>query len=380
MTRHLLVATGFLVLALIGVWVGWTALRPAPHHKTGLRPLEALRIVGSTTCRNCHATIADRYDTSGHAHTFALTADSAVAKQLAGREFRDPQRQQYFRYHFDQNGLSALLPDVFGEERFPLTYALGSGTHAVSFLTLLPRSDGATVGLEHRVSYYHDLLGLGLTVGHPLVTAAVEDSEHFGKIVDERKLAQCIGCHTTQARIEDHQLLDVIPHVGCESCHGPGSQHVAVQHAGRTDAEFSVATRWPTALDELQTCGRCHRMPESLKASELVRTSPVLPRFQPAGMMQSRCYIESNGALRCTTCHDPHAKVSTEHHHYERVCLNCHQQQRVTQCPQGSDSCISCHMPAIRFEGVASFHDHWIRVRTADDPAAASSSPADATD
>lgn len=368
MKRSFLPATGLIAAVLLGVWASSSAWRSKRDGEGSSNTGVAARIVGSAACRNCHGLIADCYDTSGHAHTFSLAAVSEVARQLSGKEFADPQRNQLFRYHFDPNGLSASLPNVFEEERFPLTYALGSGTHGVTFLTLLPRRDGATVGLEHRVSYYRQLAGLGLTVGHNYLKSPIEDSEHFGKVVEGRQLQRCIGCHTTQARIEEHQLVDLIPHVGCEKCHGPGSAHVAAQQARRTTPDLSVARRWPTALEELRTCGACHRLPESLKATELVRTSRVLPRFQPAGLMQSRCYTQSAGTLRCTTCHDPHARVLSDHRHYEQICRDCHQRQSVAACSQGGERCVQCHMPAIPFEGVASFHDHWIRIRKADDP------------
>jgi len=332
--------------------------------------------VGSAACRNCHRQTAELYDTSGHAHTFHLTADSEAAKQLAGITFEDPQRHHTFRYHADDEGLAATLTDLFGAERFPLTYALGSGTHAVTFLTLLPRRDGETVGLEHRATYYRQLKGLGLTVGHPFLKDPVEDAEHFGRVVDGKQLEQCIGCHTTQAKIEHNQLVNLIPHVGCENCHGPGGDHVAALQAGRTGPNVSIAHRWPSASEELRTCGACHRLPESLKASELVRSSRVLPRFQPAGLMQSLCYTKSKGTLRCTTCHDPHGKVSRDLGRYEQVCRDCHRQQSVAACPQETEHCVKCHMPAVMFEGVASFHDHWIRVRNEEDPVPTSSADA----
>ncbi|HET6423605.1 MAG TPA: multiheme c-type cytochrome, partial [Planctomycetaceae bacterium] len=306
MPRRFTILAGLIALALVGVWVGRTAWHRAPDRTTS----GTARFAGSAACVSCHESVAERYNTSGHARTFSLAENADVARLLAGKTFDDPKWKQIFHYHLDGEGLSASLPDTFGDKRFPLTYALGSGTHAVTFLTLLPRRDGATVGLEHRMTFYRQLEGLGLTVGHPYIDSPAEDVEHFGKVVDERQLKQCIGCHTTQAKIENHQLVNVIPHVGCESCHGPGSDHVEAQQAGQTNTNLSVANRWPTGLDELKTCGACHRLPESLKASELVRTSRVLPRFQPAGLMQSRCYKQSEGTMRCTTCHDPHAKVS----------------------------------------------------------------------
>ena len=156
--------------------------------------------VGTTSCRSCHAEISDLYSTSGHAHTFHATRDSEFAKGLNGVTFDDPLRKGQFRYHFDSEGLTASLPEKFGDELFPLSYALGSGTHGVTFLTLIPHRDGSTIGLEHRVTYYAQKSGLDLTVGHAYLGEPVEDAEHFGRVLSGRKLTQCIECHTTSGR------------------------------------------------------------------------------------------------------------------------------------------------------------------------------------
>ena len=368
-------------LLLLGAWWGLSpdAARSSGN-AVGNRTDPAAQIIGSTACAECHRDIAEKYDSSGHAHTFHVTTDEEIASRLAGKSFHDPQRRQRFEYRLNSDGLEVALPAVFGEEGFPLQYALGSGTHATTFLTLLPHLEGETVGLEHRVSFYHQLAGLDLTVGHPFLKSPTEDAEYFGKVLDSQKLKDCIGCHTTQATIRNHELVNVIPHVGCESCHGPGSVHAQASHQGHPVGSYAITARWPTALDELQTCGRCHRMPESLKPSELVRSSRVLPRFQPAGLMQSRCYTESKGALRCTTCHDPHTSTSHDAARYNVICQQCHREQMVPPCPSSTTDCTTCHMPPIPFEGVAAFHDHWIRIRNQDDPAPATASDLPSTD
>jgi hypothetical protein len=365
MSRPTTLVTCLVAIALAGLAYGLLRGRgangppPAPA-QTGS---SGGAIVGASTCKQCHREIAAAYDTSGHAHTFHSSANSDIARGLAETTFADPQRPGAFRYHLDAEGLTVSRPDQFGDERFPLTYALGSGTHAVTFLTLLPHKEGGSVGLEHRATWYKELQGLGLTVGHPFLPEPVEDAEHFGRVIDLKKLVECINCHTTQARIENNEVRHLIPHVGCESCHGPGGDHVAAQNSGLTGPDLSTARRWPTALDELRTCGTCHRLPETIKQSELNRGSRVLPRFQPAGLMQSRCFTESKGELRCTTCHDPHAKVSTDTLAYERICQECHQRHTVQNCPEGNTDCVGCHLPKVTFEGVAGFHDHWIRIR-----------------
>ena len=329
---------------------------------------EKAEFVGATACRSCHTEIFDLYTTSGHAHTFHSTPESELAQRLDGVEFRDPLRDGAFRYHMDSDGLSVSLTPQFEDERFPLFYALGSGMHGVTFLTLLPHRDGGTIGLEHRATFYAQKAGLDLTVGHAYVGPPVEDAEHFGRILSGQKLTQCIECHTTSGRVVNGDIEGLIPHVGCESCHGAGSRHTEVVNSGDKDPEYSAAKQWPDAMSEMKTCGRCHRLPESIKKSELVRESKVLPRFQPAGLMQSLCFQKSNGVMRCTTCHDPHGTVSKDSTRYERHCMDCHQTQSVEACPKSSTNCIQCHMPPVSLEGVASFHDHWIRIRGEEEP------------
>jgi len=371
--RKLIVATLLIGAVAFGAWWLRTAVdhsQPAFQSSPDAQSTSKANpsFVGTTSCRNCHAEIVDLYSTSGHSHTFHATTNSEFAKKLDGVTFDDPLRKGRFRYHFDSEGLSASLPAKFGDELFPLSYALGSGAHGVTFLTLLPHRDGGTIGLEHRVTHYAQKSGLDLTVGHAYLGEPAEDAEHFGRVLSGRKLMQCIGCHTTSGQVQNGEIRNLIPHVGCESCHGAAGHHVEARTKGEEDVDFSAAKSWPDAMAELRTCGRCHRLPESIKKSELVRESRILPRFQPAGLMQSPCFQKSDGAMRCTTCHDPHEKVSKETTRYERLCMDCHQTQTVAACPKSSNNCIECHMPPISLEGVASFHDHWIRIRDEKDP------------
>lgn len=371
MTRKFVIVGCLLAFLLLGGLFVTLTMRIRPQNDTphDRQPVVThTGLAGAASCRECHLAIADSYETSGHAQTFHLTAKMDLARQLDGVEFSDPLRHQSFRYRFGDEGLAVALPTVFGDEPFPLTYALGSGAHAVTFLTLLPHRSGETVGLEHRATYYRQLQGLGLTVGHPYLSEPIEDAEHFGKVLNQQKLLECLGCHTTQAAIADHQVVNLVPQVSCEKCHGPGNDHVIAKHAGQPGPEMGSVRRWPTALSEIQSCGACHRLPESLKPSELSRSSRVLPRFQPAGLMQSRCFSQSDGALRCTTCHNPHEKVSEDNDRYEKICLECHRPEAKLSCPTSDIGCVNCHMPKVAFEGVAAFHDHWIRIRSDEDP------------
>jgi hypothetical protein len=75
--------------------------------------------------------------------------------------------------------------------------------------------------------------------------------------------ADCLACHTTgfgrpggfpgDGVVESHTDL---ARVGCESCHGPGGEHVK-QGAAKTGNIVSLGDKCDSCVI-LQICGRCH--------------------------------------------------------------------------------------------------------------------------
>jgi hypothetical protein len=80
----------------------------------------------------------------------------------------------------------------------------------------------------------------------------------------------------------------------------------------------------------------------------------------------SACYAKGEGSLRCTTCHDPHDRASSDHTQYAAACLSCHQSATAQKaCPVSpAANCIGCHMPRREVRGNGVFTDHWIRKPT----------------
>ena len=70
--------------------------------------------------------------------------------------------------------------------------------------------------------------------------------------------------------------------------------------------------------------------------------------------------------MGCTSCHDPHARLSRDTAAYEAVCLDCHRSggPAGTLCPVSSvKDCVACHMPRREVISGGLFTDHWIRVQ-----------------
>ncbi len=323
-------------------------------------------LVGRKVCGECHAENYQRHSQHGHAQTFHDVADTDLVAKFAGKQFDAGEGYGTYQYQSDSAGkLFVTLESQFGDEPFPLPYALGSGQHAQTMLTLVPGLDGQTEGIEHRVSCYADDR-IALTPGHSKKKPR-STFEFFGDASRGQPLQRCIYCHTTRGAVVGETVQDLIANVNCEKCHGAGSEHVRLARINGKPPPYSIGEEsWDTE-SELQLCGDCHRLPRSVTEKEIREYPDLLVRFQPIGLLRSRCYLESNRELKCTTCHNPHLTIQeldrTDH---VRDCLRCHESGKEAHvaCPvEPKTGCIECHMPAIETDQGLSFHDHWIRVR-----------------
>ncbi len=323
-------------------------------------------LVGREVCRECHLENFNLHANSGHASTFYDASAAEVVGKFAGTSVDTGDRFGRFTYETDERGL-LYVRHPNHPDPFHLRYALGSGHHGITLLSLVPDpQDQTTMGIEHRVSWFSSDDSFG-------VTPSQEDAdpqtsiEWLGLPVRGKGLELCISCHTTSAEIVDQEIHHLVANVNCEKCHGPGSEHVRQARASKTPPPFSVGqTEWSTE-SELRLCGSCHRMPKDIPRKLLRDYTDDLTRFQPVGLLRSKCYLESDGAFKCTTCHNPHMTVKAKSPaDYVQDCVACHRTDvdAHTKCPVSpQEGCIECHMPAVQLEHFA-FHDHWIRVRT----------------
>jgi hypothetical protein len=332
---------------------------------------------GSGACAECHPGEYALFTGSGHARTFRVAADCRISDELAGVSVPDPEDPRVRWSFWKRDGRFELTRDADGRiERFVVDYALGSGHHATTFVTVQeldpPRA------LEHRLTHYTSTGLLGITPGQESENAKPGNTA-VGCELFTRETVKCFGCHATELSGRSELAVDpatMIPGVTCERCHGPARAHVeaARRGAGGDDLRIPAESgRWE-ARRQLEFCGRCHRHPNRVPPDQLNPDDPHLARFQPIGLSQSRCFKASGGRFTCLSCHDPHARTTTEPAAYERVCTGCHgtgspgagaQAAGVgSACPiSPSKECLSCHMPRVDSGQHVLFTDHWIRVR-----------------
>lgn len=368
-----------LLLTAGGVFVWWSLQtqpsRQATAHATAL---ERLGFIGSARCAECHQDEAALHDRSGHARALAHTRDSSIAMSLSGLSIPARDGYEQFEFAHDEEGLIVAVPKVFGDKWFPVDLAFGSGDHAQTYLTLTaaPDAEGGVIGIEHRHTWFRHTGACDITPGQATWIPG-RKIEHFGKAFEGELLHRCIRCHTTHYEVQGDQLENAMFGVQCEACHGPGRDHAAAAEAREFDRAKRLLRRPQTPHEEVQLCGRCHRLPEDIDPERLQRYPPSVVRFQPVGLMQSRCYLESDGRLGCLNCHDPHGHVTTRSKAEQvAACRNCHREGEDALCAAGHiEGCVDCHMRSVEIVPGISFRDHWIRAQP---PAVMAPDPEDA--
>ncbi len=371
--RWILLFFGCAFLVVVAVLLRFGS-RPMPAQVAGQgATIRAPRdtFVGSRSCAPCHPGEFAAYTRSGHARTLRPAAQTPQAARLNGRVFADPERQGASWSYSLHDGQFWTERDEAGQvERFVVDYAFGSGRHATTFVTLTNRTSDTPTMLEHRLSVYAHNLEPDITPGQGQARGSnVEGNGPSGRHYATKSTLKCFECHTTATSDRGSLILDeatMIPNVGCERCHGPGGAHVNAARLGRPDAALTMPFGYSSgrAAAEVRMCGSCHRLPETVDPALIQPGLPALVRFQPVGLMQSACYTKSPGTLSCATCHDPHARTSTDLPLYEATCLSCHEGPSKTSCKVSpTTGCVGCHMPRRNAGRGMMMTDHWIRSR-----------------
>jgi hypothetical protein len=323
--------------------------------------------VGERACRECHPGETAAHSRSGHARTLRPAAAHSLARWMDGRRVADPEYPGVsWTYSLKDDRLAATRFEKGKSERLLLDYAFGSGHHATTFVTLTNPDQDHPVAREHRMTYLASTESLGVTPGQSGPTPS-PGTTAVGRVLSSPESLHCFDCHTTRTSAQGQTILDaatMMPNVSCERCHGPGRSHVEAARRGAEDLTMPFGSGRETAAEQMRLCGHCHRHPDQSPPGRIRPDNPEIVRFQPVGLMQSACFTKSQGALSCVTCHDPHARSSSDSHAYETNCLSCHRAPQQTACPVSPEQgCIKCHMPREDAGQGVLFTDHWIRVR-----------------
>lgn len=216
----------------------------------------------------------------------------------------------------------------------------------------------------------------------------------------------CDGCHSVGYDIHTKQVAEW--NVGCERCHGPGSEHAA--HPTRANIFNAAHSNYVAASD---TCIQCHSQGRPLTIPlegkyydwpvgyqvggrladywqlEKIKLGTTDFYYFPDGTahknrMQGNDFVQSvmyRRGITCFSCHDIHGTGNYAQliKPADQLCLDCHGPlspngprtatlEEHTHHKNGSagSQCVACHMPEIETEGPPNtfVHAHTFRFIT----------------
>lgn len=309
--------------------------------------LAAAFFVGSQQCHRCHAAIAEAYARTPMARSSGKVTSVPAAEFTASGQ----------RYRVSGNRLQ------FDHGSAAFDYFIGSGAHGHSYAF---SREGFLFELP--VTWYSAGAAWGASPGY----------ESYREARLDRPIERsCLGCHASQVRfVRGTQNRYADPPfgdagVGCERCHGAGSEHV------RNPAAARMVN--PAALDAEtrdSVCAQCHLT----GVSRVVRAGRSFGDFRAGDRLAdyatyfvwdggrtdlkvtshverlaaSHCKQAAGDKLWCGTCHDPHTGANRT----QAACQSCH-----AQAHHASENCAGCHMPktAAADAGHGVFTDHDIQ-------------------
>jgi hypothetical protein len=335
--------------------------------------------VGSRSCVPCHQNIYDKFAKTNMGRSMTQVTPGLLASLVTSGSWYDEKRGQHFEVFAREGKLfqSQYATEAGGDEIFRETHEIrwiiGSGTNGLAAVT----TNGEYL-FQGPLSFYSKIGRWALSPGY-----------EFGNYGFNRPiLAGCVACHSGRAmpaaagngRFDDPPFEELA--IGCETCHGPGQQHVREMAGKGTAVRTGHASiinpgRLPPALAD-NICMFCHQTGDVrvLKPNKEYRDfRPGKPlddtlsiflvppkRESPPpsdhvehyySMILSKCYRGSGRGLSCITCHDPHVQPSRTEApaYFARKCAGCHTDKScklplsARQQQKPPNDCAGCHMP-----------------------------------
>ena len=397
--------------------LAWLLHRPeAERHQVDMgvdASSSVTRFVGSQACAACHQTDFQAWRGSHHDLAMQHATSASVLAPFRGETLTEAGITSRFRQH--EGKFYVQTQDREGrEQEFEVTHTLGVYP-LQQFLVPMPDKgmQALTMAWDARPGdkggqRWFDLhAGQNVKPGDPLHWTGRQNNWNF----------MCAECHTTNFK----KNFDAVSrtygstwsegNVGCESCHGPGSRHVAWATSSqaarlsdatmglaqllrdrkdahwRISAESGNAVRSPPALPdraEVALCARCHSHRSQI-SDAYVHGKPLLDThvpslldkslFWPDGQMKAEVYnyasfqqsLMYQKGVTCSDCHNPHSlKLRAPGN---AVCFQCHAPTKYDapshtfhKLSSAGSSCVACHMPTTTYMSIDPRHDHGIRV------------------
>ena len=371
--------------------------------------------VGAERCAPCHEEQTKLWRNSHHAQAMQTASDSTVLGNFSNAHFaKDGVTSTFFKkdgkFHVNTDGPDGKtqdfsLPYTFGVAPLQQYLVPFPNDQMQAFVVAWDSRSKAEAG-QHWFDLYPDQK---LAPSDPLHWTGRNQTWNY----------MCADCHSTNLRKNYDLAKDSYAttwseiDVSCESCHGPGSNHVAWAQTHKKGAYESsngpnglvvdlkpASGLWSISKpdtgtmhwkgqarshNEINTCAPCHSRRHSI-TTDYQPGQPYLDAYVPSlleegvyypdgqileedyewgSFLQSKMYREG---VTCSDCHDPHS-AKLPQVSLNSVCGKCHSlakfgaEQHHHHKPDSAGAlCVNCHMPTHTYMVVDVRRDHSFRV------------------
>jgi len=372
-------------------------------------PSNVRHFVGSANCANCHESQYADWRGSHHELAMQIANQTTVLGDFDNAEF------DYFgnktRFLTRGNEFIVATQDAAGqEEEYIVAYSFGVTPlqqYLVEFpggrMQALPFSWDTRPAADGGMRWFHlypdEYIGPG-------------DELHWtGRYQNWNYM--CAECHSTNLEMGYDAGTDTFTttyselSVGCEACHGPGSEHVLQANGDEFDGQRGLAlnfsdrstSNWimdPTSgiaarseapkqlPQEVESCGRCHAR-RGLISTHYEYGKPLADTHLPAlidehlyfsdGQIKGEVYVYGSfiqsrmyqAGVTCSDCHNPHSAALRTGSEPSDVCSQCHLPSKFATTDHSGHAstvalCVDCHMAAQTYMGVDPRRDHSFRI------------------
>jgi hypothetical protein len=188
-----------------------------------------------------------------------------------------------------------------------------------------------TIGTQWKQRYIVDKGGMLVIAPVQYNVATRRWVNYYEDAWDKRDwLVRCGGCHATGVDLKEKTFSETS--IGCEACHGPGSQHTSLPRTALFEKRETITNPAKlTAGIAVQICGSCHTRGNSKSPDFKEAGWPV--GYKP-GMVLEPIYLSSYDKADMRRLYPDFASRS-HHQQYIDWIQSEHAQQGVT--------CTSCH-------------------------------------
>jgi len=416
---RIVVGVAVAAVAVVAGGAAWQLLaeRNTPWARFFGSAATPLAFVGGDTCAQCHPAEAKLWHSSQHKLAMQHASEASVLGDFSDVSF------DYYGVHsrfFRQSGKFFVKTDGPDGKfaTFEVKYTFG-GNPLQQYLIEFPdgRLQALSIAWDTRPKEQGGQRWFHL---YPNEKIQYDDVLHWTKL-NQNWNFMCAECHSTGVRKNYDAANDRFAStwaeisVGCETCHGQGSRHVAWARAQQSwwpfgkddDPKKGLIVRFDERRDivwrrdpktgnaarsfpparlrkEVETCGLCHARRSEFSEdwipgrwlSDTHIVSPLARGLYYAdGQMEDEVYNYGSfkqsrmfaTGVTCGDCHEPHAaKLRAPG---DGVCMQCHAAEKyATAAHHHHESvspplaCASCHMPERTYMVVDRRHDHSFRI------------------